>query len=271
MSKTLLLICFFICCIASLNAQRIKQDVLMKKAGFDTCEIHAFQYRDGHIVAKGHRLDLFTVAGLSLGSISYDSLGKVISENRKEVSADGLTTISYHKNQKGEIEYKTIYRETPDHKKLYYYQVNMNGDTLVAQYRIYNHLGLDSMLYTQNRKGKYQLTTTWEYDSIGRVIRVDRFDPSDKGIINKKEYKYSSNSDCYLIFSDESLAIICMQSMTDTITFRKPSTGYNYGITFEKQQGGKEVITYRPDGLMEERIVYSPQGAIINRVRYTYR
>jgi hypothetical protein len=59
--------------------------------------------------------------------------------------------------------------------------------------------------------------------------------------------------------------------MSDTITFRKPSTGYNYGVTFERQAGGKEIIKYRKDGLIDERIIYSPQGAIINRVKYTYR
>ena len=272
MYRILLLSCLSIFIVIASPAQRIKQELLMAKAGFDTCEIHAYQYSDSQITVQGHRLDLYSSSGLSIGSISFDTLGKIISEYRKQVSPDGLKTTATQINQNGKIDYTVVYQESSDHKRVHYYQINPRGDTLVSQYRIRNHFGFDSVLYTKNERGDYKIMNTWKYDSIGRIVSEERFNNSSKGnYINKKEYHYAEDSDCYLMMNEESFTRICVVNMSDTITFRKPSTGYNYGVTFERQAGGKEIIKYRKDGLIDERIIYSPQGAIINRVKYTYR
>ncbi|MFN8715137.1 MAG: hypothetical protein ACK5Z2_19970 [Bacteroidota bacterium] len=263
---------FFKLLMFPLNAQRQEQSTLMARAGYDTCEIYAFQYNEGRIVNQGHRIDRYSSAGILIGHISYDTLGNITSQTNKEVSGNGLIITSYQRNKNGEIEGRIVYQEQADHKILYYYQINKEGDTLVRQHRFRDVNGNDSVLYTKLSGEKYYKSMSWNYDKRGRLIIERRFDVNG-GIIYAEGYTYIDKGYRYykLNSNDDTVLVSCMKTNTDTAFVTRTSTGYNYGIAFENVKGGRIVTKYNKEGLMEEKVYFDQNGIIVNRVKFEYR
>jgi hypothetical protein len=272
MHRNLLISCLSVFFVIVSPGQRIKQELLMAKAGFDTCEIHAYQYSDSQIVAQVNQRDIYSASGLLIRSVLFDASGKITWEMRKQVSPDGLKTTKTQLNHKGEVYNIEVYQGSSDQKKIFYYKINLGGDTIVSQYRILNNFGFDSVCYTKDINEVYQRSSTYKYDSIGRIIFMENMgDFKTMEFHHVVECQYVGGRDCYLQICNGGFSRICMVNMVDTIFYGGAASFYEYGIAFEKQSGGKEIIKYRKDGLIDERIIYSPQGAIINRVKYTYR